>query len=67
MTVRDVDRLIVTREPVTIGGEVYRLESVTIAFQEGFVRYSVSVRDLNGRQYKTTLNDLCYLDGRSTI
>lgn len=67
MTVRDVDRLIVTREPVMIGREVYRVESLTITFTGGFVKYLVKLRDLEGRRFSTTLDNLCYLDGRSSI
>ena len=67
MQVRDIDRLIVTQEPVTIGGVVFRIQSLSIAFRAGIVEYCAVVCDLNGKLYKMTLNDLCYLDGRRSI
>lgn len=67
MQVRDIDRLIVTQEPVTIGREVYRIQRLSITFKAGVVEYTADVLDAKGKLYRTQLSDLRYLDGRSSI
>ena len=67
MTIHDIDRLIVTREPIMIEQRVCRLISFTIVWTPRGVDYVADVLDGQGKRYRARLSDLTYLDGRRSV
>ena len=67
MTVRDIERLVITREPITVNHSVCRLVSFTIVWTPQGIDYIADVMDGRGRRFRARMSDLSYLDGRSSI
>ena len=67
MFLRDIERLIITREPITVQKKICRIISFTIVWAPQGVEYVVDIMDMQGKRYRATLSDLSYLDGRKSI
>lgn len=67
MTICDIDRLVITREPIIVDHMVCRLISFTIVWTPQGVEYVADVLDETGKRYRARLSDLSYLDGRRSI
>ena len=67
MVLRDVERLMITREPVTLNGEVCRMVGFHMVFVPHGLDYIVDVMDSKGKRHRKPLSDIAYLDGRKCI
>ena len=68
MKVQDLERVVLTREPVTVKGHIFRMEQCTIKLnQYRKVTYECIVRDMDDKRYKVELDDLCYIDGTESL
>lgn len=67
MTIRDVERLMITREPVTLENRLCRIISFTMVWAPNGLEYTVDVMDSKGVRRRGRLTDLGYLDGRKSI
>lgn len=67
MNVRDIERLVVTREPIVVNRSICRIVSFTIVWTPKGIDYICDVMDDKGRRFRSHMHDLKYLDGRSSI
>ena len=67
MVVRDIERLMITREPVTIDGEICRMVGFHMVFVPHGLDYIVDVMDSKGKCHRNPLSKIAYLDGRKSI
>ena len=67
MIIRDIERLMITREPVTLQGVVCRVISFHMVWHPHGLDYKVDVMYSNGVRKRTDLSELAYLDGRKSI
>ena len=67
MVVRDIERLMITREPVTLNGEVCRMVGFHMVFVPHGLDYIADVMDSNGKLHRKPLSEIAYLDGRKSI
>ena len=67
MLVRDLERLVITREPVLIDGVVHRIISVLIVWTPQGIDHYVDAISREGKRCRVFLDQVTYLNGRKSV